>query len=180
MEKDIAYVMHGAEEIGKRVAELGKEITEDYKDKKPVVICILRGAVTFFSDLIRAMPIFMNVDFMAASSYGNSTVSSGELKIKKDLEESIEGRHVILVEDIIDSGLTIHRILGFLKERNPASIAVAALFNKERPREYELDIKYTGFSIEDQFVVGYGLDYAGDYRNLPYIGVLKREVYEGK
>ena len=180
MEKDIAKVLLSEETIQQRVRELGAQIAEDYRDKNPVMICILKGAVIFYTDLLRAMPIKCSMDFMAVSSYGKRTKSSGEVEIRKDLSHSIENRHVIVVEDIIDSGFTLSYLSRVLKARGALSLKIVTLLDKPSRRAPGITLKtdYHGFEVGDEFVVGYGLDYAETYRNLPYIGVLKPEIYE--
>lgn len=174
---DVDYVMLSAEEIEKRVKELAAQMDKLYEGRKPVVVCILKGSVLFFTDLIRNMKTSVELDFMSVSSYGSGTVSSGEVKIKKDLSCDIKGRDVLIVEDIIDSGNTLYNLKKLLITRQPASINLLALLDKPERREVPIEPDYTGFVIEDKFVIGYGLDYAEDYRNLPYIGVLKPCVY---
>jgi hypoxanthine phosphoribosyltransferase len=177
MNNDILEVLHDHETIQKRTREIASEIAADYEDKCPVVVCVLKGAAMFYTDLTRAMDIYMDLDFISASSYGNSTTSSGKVVIKHDLSISIEGRHVILVEDVVDSGLTLFELTKLLEQRKPASIKCATLCNKNARRTVEFKADYIGFEIDDKFLVGMGLDYAGKYRNLPYIGVLKPSVY---
>jgi hypoxanthine phosphoribosyltransferase len=160
-----------------RIRELGREISLEYRDKEPLLVGILTGAFVFMADLLRALSISCQVDFMATQSYGSSTESSGIVRILKDLNESIEGRHVLVVDDIIDTGLTMDYLLETLKARYPASLRVCALLDKRPRRRREVPIDFCGFQIPDKFVIGYGLDYAGRYRNLPYIGVLKPELY---
>ena len=147
---------------------------------RPVVVCILKGSVMFFADLIREMKTPMQIDFMAVSSYGKGSISSGKLQVKKDLTVNIGGKDVLIVEDIIDSGNTLYELKKMLNTRSPASVNIVTLLDKPERREVPMEPEYKGFVIEDEFVVGYGLDYAEDYRNLPYIGVLKRSVYEEK
>ena len=178
MKNEIERVLLSEEQIKARVKELAAEIDEEYKGKRPLMVAILKGSVMFFADLLREMKIEVVLDFMAISSYGNGSKSSGEVKMIKDLDGQIEGKDVIIVEDIIDSGYTMRYLKHLLEARRPASIKLCALLDKPSRRETEVVIDYKGFEIEDEFVVGYGLDYAGLYRNLPYIGILKREVYE--
>ena len=180
MEKDIAQVLLSEEQLSKRIREMGAQISEDYRDKNPTMVCILKGAVMFYTDLLRAMPIPMTMDFMAVSSYGKSTKSSGEVEIRKDLSSSIEGKHVIIVEDIVDSGFTLTYLTKMLHSRGAASIKLCTLLDKPSRRAPGITLKadYSGFEVGNEFVVGYGLDYAEKYRNLPYIGILKPEVYE--
>ena len=181
MEKDIDRVLLSEEQLKKRVAELGAQLSEDYRDKNPTMVCILKGAIMFYTDLVRSMPIPLAMDFMAVSSYGNKTKSSGEVEIRKDLSTSIENKHVIIVEDIVDSGFTLSYLTRMLASRGAASIKLATLLDKPSRRAPGITLKsdYSGFEVGDEFVVGYGLDYAEYYRNLPYIGVLKPEVYQG-
>ncbi|MGI6575775.1 MAG: hypoxanthine phosphoribosyltransferase [bacterium] len=177
MEKDIEVILIGQEELQQRVQELAQQISRDYSGKEPHVICVLKGAVFFVADLTRSLSVPVSLDFMAVSSYGSSTETSGIVRILKDLEESIEGRDILIVEDIIDSGLTLHYMWKNLLARNPASIQICTLLDKPSRRRVDVPVKYCGFSIPDKFVVGYGLDYGERYRNLPYIGVLKEECY---
>ena len=177
MQADIDHWLIGRDELEKRVAELGARITEDYRGKDVLMVGILKGAGVFFSDLIRHVDIPVAIDFMAISSYGSATKSSGVVRILKDLDNAISGRHVIIVEDIVDTGKT----LAFLKEtllaRGAASLKICTLLDKPDRRQVEIEADYFGFVIPNEFVVGYGLDYAEKYRNLPDIGVLKPEVY---
>lgn len=180
MENDIARVLLSEEQIQTRVQELGRQLAWDYRGKNPAMVCILKGAIMFYTDLLRAMPIQLSMDFMAVSSYGKRTKSSGEVEIRKDLSTSIENRHVVIVEDIIDSGFTLTYLTRMLAARGAASIKICTLLDKPSRRAPGITLKtdYSGFEIGDEFVVGYGLDYAEAYRNLPYIGVLKSSVYE--
>ncbi len=180
MDKDIAKVLLSEEQIQNRVREMGAQIARDYEGKNPAMVCILKGAVMFYTDLLRAIPIKLTMDFMAVSSYGKRTKSSGEVEIRKDLSTSIENRHVIIVEDIIDSGFTLTYLTRMLAARGASSIAIATLLDKPSRRAPGITLKsdYYGFEVGNEFVVGYGLDYAETYRNLPYIGVLKPEIYE--
>ena len=177
LENDIDYVLLSETQIRSRVQELGMQLTKDYKDKNPLMVCVLKGAVNFYSDLCRNIADYMEMDFMAISSYGNEMKQSGIVRINKDLDKSITGRHVIIVEDIMDSGLTLNYMTSVLKTRDPASLKIVCLLDKPERRECAITPDYVGFVIPNEFVVGYGLDYAGTYRNLPYIGVLKPEVY---
>ena len=180
MDKDIARVLLTEEQLQTRVQELGRQIAWDYRGKNPAMVCILKGAIMFYTDLLRAIPIQLSMDFMAVSSYGKRTKSSGEVEIRKDLSTSIENRHVIIVEDISDSGFTLTSLTRMLSARGAASIKLCTLLDKPSRRAPGITLKsdYAGFEIGDDFVVGYGLDYDEAYRNLPYIGVLKPEVYE--
>ncbi len=164
-----------AEEIDAKLAVLGKQITEDYQGKDLLLVGVLRGAFMVMADLARHIELTVEFDFMAVSSYGASTQTSGVVRILKDLDEEIEGRHVLIVEDIIDSGLTLNYLIKSLKVRNPASLEIAAMLLKEGIQRVPIDVKYVGFPIGPEFVVGYGLDYAGKYRNLPYVGVMGQE-----
>jgi len=177
MEADIKEVLISENELQAKIKELGETLSRDYQDKSPLMVCVLKGAVLFMSDLIREMKIPVQMDFMAVSSYGASTESSGVVRIIKDLDTTIEGRDIIIVEDIIDSGLTLSYLIDLLNRRNINSIKIITLLDKPHRRTVNLKPDYCGFTIPDEFVVGYGLDYAEKYRNLPYIGVLKPEVY---
>jgi len=177
LQNDIQEVLYSQEMIQQKVQELGAAISRDYEGRNPLVICVLKGAFIFMADLSKNITIPIELDFMAVSSYGNSTRSSGEVKIVKDLDSSVEGRDVIIVEDIIDSGLTLSYLIDVLERRNALSVNVVALFDKPGRRTVDLNADYTGFTIPDAFVVGYGLDYAEKYRNLPFVGVLKPEIY---
>ena len=179
MKNDISRILLTEQQLQNRVKELGEEIAHDYADKDPTMVCILKGAVVFYTDLLRNMPIPLAMDFMAVSSYGNKAKSSGEVEIRKDLSTSIEGKHVVIVEDIVDSGFTLSYIKRMLASRGAKSIALTTLLDKPARRAPGITLKsdYSGFVIGDEFVVGYGLDYAEKYRNLPYIGILKPEIY---
>ena len=177
MHKDLARVLLTQEEIHERVAELGAQITRDYAGEEVVLIGILKGAVVFFADLVRTIKLPVRMDFMAVSSYGNRTKSSGEVEIRKDLSRPIDGRHVIIVEDIVDSGFTLSYLMRVLSSRGAASVRIATLLDKPARRRVELDVDYSCFVIPDAFVVGYGLDYDEKYRNLPDIGVLHPRIY---
>lgn len=177
---DIAEILFTEDEIARRVNEIGAEITRDYAeaaDEGIVLISVLRGAAIFMADLARRIDLPVEMDYMAVSSYGNGAKSSGVVRILKDLTSEIEGRHVLVAEDILDSGLTLKYLLKNLASRHPASIEVATLLRKKTLAQAKIDCKYIGFECPDQFIVGYGLDYAERYRNLPYIGVLKPEIY---
>jgi hypoxanthine phosphoribosyltransferase len=160
------------QELQARVEELAAAVTADYEDKRPILVCVLKGAVFFLADLARRLPFELELEFMAVSSYGNSTDSSGVVRILKDLDTDIEGRHILIVEDIIDSGLTLQYLSNNLNSRNPAGLEIVTLLSKPSRRSAELVCRYTGFEIPNEFVVGYGLDFAEKYRNLPYIGVI--------
>jgi len=178
LDKHIARILIDPEAIQQRIAELGQQISQDYKGKELVVVCILKGAFLFTSDLCRNISLPQKLEFMAVSSYGHSTRSSGIVKIEKDLSESIEDKHVLIVEDIIDSGLTMSYLMKILGDRKPASIKICVLCNKPSNLQQCVHIDYCGFKLEDEFVVGYGLDFKGYLRNLPYIGVVKPEYAE--
>lgn len=178
MQNDIQEVLYDAQQIGAKVKELGETLSGDFSGRNPLVICVLKGAFIFMADLVKEIKVPLEIDFMAVSSYGQSTKSSGVVKIIKDLDASVEGRDVLIVEDIIDSGLTLSYLIDVLERRNAKSVTVVTLFDKPARRTVELEADYKGFTLPDEFVVGYGLDYAEKYRNLPYIGILKPEVYE--
>ena len=180
MEKheNVEYVMLSEEQIVTRTKELAVQLDKLYEGRKPVVICVLKGSVLFFSELIRNMKTNLTIDFMSVSSYGSGTTSSGELKVKQDLSTDFKDRDVLIVEDIVDSGNTLYHLKKMLNQRSPASVNIVTLLDKPARREVPMEPEYTGFVIEDEFVIGYGLDYDEEYRNLPYIGVLKRSVYE--
>ena len=176
--QDVEYVMLTEKQIAKKVKAMAKQLDKLYAGRKPVVVCILKGSTIFFADLIRHMKTPLTVDFMSVSSYGNGSKSTGEITIKKDLSTDIKDRDVLIVEDIIDSGNTLYNLKKLLNGRNPASVNIVTLLDKPDRREAPMQPEYTCFVIEDEFVVGYGLDYAEEYRNLPYVGVLKRSIYE--
>lgn len=180
MEKDIKEILVDEEKIKSVVKKLGEEITEYYAGKELMVVCILKGAVIFFSDLVREIKIPLNIDFMAVSSYGKMTESSGAVQILKDLETSIEGKHLLIVEDIVDTGLTLKYLIGILKARGAASIKTCTFLDKPSRRKVDVQIDFSGLEIPDAFVVGYGLDFAENYRHLPYVAVLKPQIYEEK
>lgn len=175
---DIASIVYDESQIKAIVQDMGAQITRDYADKNPLVICILKGAIVAMADLMRAISIPMSCDFMAISSYGNDVKTSGTPRIIKDLNESVEGKHVIIVEDLLDSGTTLKYVTELLESRNPASIAIAAFLVKDVPdRACSVTPQYVGAHAPNEFLVGYGFDYAERYRNLPYVGVLKPSVY---
>ncbi|KMO85877.1 hypoxanthine phosphoribosyltransferase [Megasphaera cerevisiae DSM 20462] len=178
MHKDLKEVLLTEEQIRGRVCELGKAITKDYAGKTILMCCILKGAVTFYADLARTIRGPVLFDFMSCSSYGASSTSSGQVHIRKDLDNDVRNKDVLIVEDIIDTGVTLSMLLPLLKERGARSVKLATLLSKPARRQVEVPVDYNGFEIPDAFVVGYGLDYAGQYRNLPYIGVLREDVYE--
>ena len=175
--ENVDRVLFTGDQIAAKVNELGKVIQEDYASRRPLLIGVLIGCFPFLADLVRAISLDLEVDFMSVSSYGKGTQSSGAVKILKDLDQDIENRHVILVEDIIDSGLTATYLLNNLRNRRPASVEICALLDKKEARTKEVFLKYTGFECPNEFVVGYGLDYKGLYRNLPFICLLKNEIY---
>lgn len=177
MHPDIQEVLFTKTQIEDRVAELGKMLSYDYQDLNPLCICILKGAIVFTADLIRQMDLPLQLDVIAVSSYGDSSTSSGVVRILKDLETPVENRHVLVIEDIIDTGLTLNYLTDLLRRRDPASLKVVSFLDKPSRRKVEIEADYCGFSIPDHFVVGYGFDCAQKYRNLPYIGVLKKTVY---
>lgn len=178
MDSILKEILVSEDDINKRVVELGEMITKDYIDKDLVVIGILKGAVIFMSELVKNIKLPITMDFMAVSSYGKSTVSTGEVRIIKDLDFSVEGKELLVVEDIIDTGLTLSYLIDNLKKRGANSVKVCTLLDKPDRRTVGVEVDYLGFEIPDEFVVGYGLDYAERYRNLPYVGALKEEVYK--
>ncbi len=177
MDDDIERILFTEEDLQRRVSEMGAQITHDFQGEKPLVISVLRGAAIFMADLVREIELPVEMDYMAISSYGNGAKSSGVVRILKDLTSSVEGRHVIIAEDILDSGLTLKYLIKNLSSRKPESITVATLLRKKTLQQAKIDCRYVGFECPDEFIVGYGLDYAEQYRNLPYIGVLKPEIY---
>ena len=174
---DVEEVLLSPDALQARVAELGRQLSADYAGRDPVLVSVLKGSIVFLADLIRGMEIPLSLDLMEVSSYGAGTETSGQVRILKDLSRSIEGREVIVVEDIIDTGLTLNYLLRYLGERNPATLRVCCLLDKPARRLAEIEIDYRGFTIPDRFVIGYGLDYDERYRNLPYVGVLRPSVY---
>ena len=176
MDKDVEYVLISEEELHEKVAEVGKKITEDFAGKEPVFICVLKGCFIFMADLMREVDINCSVDFMSVSSY-QGTNSTGAVKINKDLNADIRGKDVIIVEDILDSGVTLNYLKQYLQMREPASISIVTLMDKPSRRKAPVYADYSCFEVPDAFVVGYGLDYDEKYRNIPYIGVLKKEIY---
>lgn len=174
---DIQEVLFSEDQLATRIRELGEEVSRDYAGQSVLLVAVLRGAVLFIADLSRQIAVPVEIDFMAVSSYGSSTKSSGVVRILKDLDEQIEGRHVLVVEDILDTGLTLKYLLKNLASRKPASLEVITLLSKEGKQRVPISCKYVGFACPDEFVVGYGLDYSERYRNLPYIGVLKPAAY---
>lgn len=178
MDKDVKEVLIDEETLQNRIRELGQKISKDYAGKNLMLICVLKGAVLFMADLAQNIDVPLEMDFMAVSSYGNSTESSGVVRIIKDLDASIENKDLLIVEDIVDSGLTLSYLIDLLKGKGVKSLKICSLLEKPARRIAKIDIDYIGFQVPDEFVVGYGLDYAEKYRNLPYIGVLKEEVYQ--
>jgi hypoxanthine phosphoribosyltransferase len=174
---DVQEVLLTEDQIQARVAELGTQLNADYASLEPVLISVLKGSIVFLADLVRSMELPLSIDIMEVSSYGAATETSGQVRILKDLSNPIEGRHVIVVEDIIDTGLTLNYLLRYLREKGPASLRICCLLDKPARRLTEIPIDYVGFTIPDRFVVGYGLDYGERYRNLPYVGVLRPSVY---
>lgn len=175
--KDIKHVLIPKAELDARIAEIGRQITRDYEGKHLVLIGILKGAMPFLCDLMRQIDLPLTLDTMCVSSYGNSTVSSGSVKISKDLDRDIHGKDVIVVEDIIDTGITMSALVPLLKQRGASSVELAICLDKKERREREVAVKYVGFTVPDEFIVGYGCDYAEKYRNLPEVCTLKSEVY---
>jgi hypoxanthine phosphoribosyltransferase len=177
MMEDIEKVLFTPEQIAEKVSAMGEQISADYEGKEILMVGILKGASVFMMDLVRSIRLPVAFDFMIVSSYGAGTDSSGQVKIKKDMDIDIRGRHVIVCEDIIDSGITMNRLMAILRDRQPASLALCSLLSKPSRRVAEIKIDYCGWEVPDEFIVGYGLDYAERYRNIPVIGVLKRSVY---
>ena len=176
--EDVAKILIDEQRLQSRVAHLGHEISRSYADgDRPLLVCVLKGAFMFLADLMRHLTVRHEVDFMVVSSYGAATVSSGVVRILLDLEQNIAGRHVLIVEDIIDSGRTLEYVTRNLRTRDPASLRICTLLSKPSRRTIDVSLDYVGFEIPDEFVIGYGLDYAEEYRNLPFIGVLKEEIY---
>lgn len=178
MTDDIQEVLLSERQIQEKISELGAKISADYRDKSLLMVSILKGSIVFMADLMRKITIPARIDFMSVSSYGSGTHSTGVVKITKDLDIPLEGYDLLIVEDILDSGLTLHYLINILRSRRPRSVGICTLLDKPERRKVEVKTDYYGFHIPDRFVVGYGLDYAEKYRNLPYIGVLKPEVYE--
>lgn len=178
MNKDVESILLSEQQIADKVKQLGAQISKDYEGKDPIIISVLKGSFIFMADLVRAIDVPCTVDFMSVSSYGAGTTSSGEVKIVKDFDQSIEGRHIIIVEDILDSGRTLSYLIQTLKARGAASIALCTFLDKPERRVIPVEVDYRGFQIPDAYIVGYGLDYDQRYRNLPYVGVLKPSVYE--
>lgn len=178
MREDIKEILYDENELRKKIKEMGKIISNDYRGKELLLIGVLKGSVVFMADLIKEIDIPCSIDFMAVSSYGNSTTTSGVVRILKDLDNEIEGKDILIVEDIIDSGVTLKYLIKYLNGRKPNSIEIACLLNKPERRKVEMDVKYLGYNVPDYFLVGYGLDFAEKYRNLPFIGILKEEIYK--
>lgn len=178
MHNDIAEILITEKELQSRIAELGKEVAKDYEGKTPIFVGVLKGAIMFFADMVRATPIPCEYDFMAVSSYGAGTISSGKINLIKDLSADIKGRHVVILEDILDTGNTLRFVVDHLMEKEPASLKICTLLDKPSRRTAPIEADYVGFTIPNQFVVGYGLDYDEIYRNIPYVGILKPEVYK--
>jgi hypoxanthine phosphoribosyltransferase len=176
---DVEEILLDSETVANRVAELAAQLSADYAGRDPVLVSVLKGSIIFLADLMRAMELPTSIDLMEVSSYGAGTESSGQVRIIKDLSNPIQGRHVIVVEDIIDTGLTLNYLLHYLADKRPASISIVCLLDKPARRLAEIPIDYVGFTIPDRFVIGYGLDFDERYRNLPYVGVLKPSVYGG-
>lgn len=177
MINDIDYVLISEQQIKEKIAEMGAQISKDYAGKKLLLVSVLKGAAVFMADIMRAVTIPCQIDFMAASSYGSGTTSSGSLKINMDLDIDVSGFDILIVEDILDSGVTLSKLIELLKSRNAKSVKVCSLLTKPARRKVEVPLEYLGFEVPDEFVVGFGLDYDEKYRNLPYVGVLKREIY---
>lgn len=175
---DILKVLLSEEELKAKCAEMGARITKDYEGKNLVLVTVLKGAVVYMADLMRNIDLPCTIDFMVVSSYGSGTKTSGVVKIVKDLDQDLSGKDILIVEDILDSGMTLSYLKGLLESRNPASIRIATLLDKPSRRMVDLKADYIGYEVPDEFVVGYGLDYDEKYRNLPYVGILKPEVYE--
>lgn len=178
MHNDIEKVLYSEEMISEKVKEIAADITKDYKGRDLMIVIILKGSVIFGSDLVKNIDIHCNIDFMAVSSYGSGTETSGSVTIKKDIDYDIEGKNILIIEDIVDSGLTLKFLVDYFKERKVNTVEIATLLNKPSRRAVDVPVKYSGFEVPNEFLVGYGLDYDERYRNLPYIGVLKPEVYE--
>lgn len=178
LKNDIEKVLFTEVEIKEKIREIGAQVSIDYEDKEIILVGVLKGSVPFMADLLREITIPCSMDFMAVSSYGNSTKTSGVVRILKDLDSHIENKNILIVEDIIDTGITLSYLVDYLKVRKPASIKIACLLDKPDRRKADIKIDYFAFKVPDFFLVGYGLDYAQLYRNLPYVGILKKEIYE--
>ena len=180
MHKDLERILVSKQELEKRIAELARDINNDYRGKEPIFLGVLKGSVIFLSDLVRSVDLDCTMDFIGLSSYGNASATSGSVRITKDIEKDVEQRDIIIVEDILDSGYTMSYLVDYLKSKAPSSIRICVLLDKPARRKTEVHSDYFGFEVPDDFVVGYGLDYAERYKNLPYIGVLKPEIYNDK
>ena len=178
MNNDIKEVLYSEDELRGRVRQMGETISNDYSGKELILIGVLKGSVIFMADLLKEINIPCKMDFMAVSSYGNSTETSGVVRILKDLDFEIQGKDILIVEDIIDSGVTLKYLMKYLSGRKPNSLEIVCLLNKPDRRKVDIDVKYLGYDVPDHFLVGYGLDYAEKYRNLPYVGILKEEIYK--
>lgn len=178
MHNDVKKILISSEEIQEKVKELGKIITKDYEGKELLLLCILKGSIVFMGDLMKNIDTYLAIEFMSVSSYGNSTTSTGNVRILKDLDMPVNGKDILIVEDIIETGLTLDYICNYLKGKGANSVEIVTLLNKPSGRKIEISPKYTGFKVGDEFVVGYGLDFKEEYRNLPYIGVLKESMYK--
>ena len=177
MDKDIQSILFTEKELSQKTAELAQMVNEEYKDKDFIMVTVLKGGFMFAADLMRKMNIHVNINFIAVSSYGASAKSSGAVKIIKDLDSDVNGKHVLIVEDIVDTGLTLSYLKQLILSRGAKSVKICTIMNKPARRKVDIDIEYVGFEVPDEFVVGYGLDYCEKYRNLPYVGILKKEVY---
>ena len=178
MNNDIKEVLYSEDELGDKIRQMGAKISKDYSGKELILIGVLKGSVIFMSDLLKQITIPCKMDFMAVSSYGNSTETSGVVRILKDLDFEIQGKDVLIVEDIIDSGVTLKYLMKYLSARKPSSLEVICLLNKPDRRKVDIDVKYLGYDVPDHFLVGYGLDFVEKYRNLPFVGILKEEIYK--
>ncbi|MGK0467297.1 hypoxanthine phosphoribosyltransferase [Clostridium sp.] len=178
MNNDIKEVLYNEEQLNDKIRQMGAKISNDYAGKELILIGVLKGSVVFMSDLIKQITIPCKMDFMAVSSYGSSTETSGVVKILKDLDFDIQGKDVLIVEDIIDSGVTLKYLMKYLSARKPSSLEIICLLNKPSRRTVDMDVKYLGYNVPDHFLVGFGLDFAEKYRNLPYVGILKEEIYK--
>lgn len=177
LNNDILKVLYSEEQLKAKCAEMGAQITKDYQGKNLLLVTVLKGAVVYLTDLMRNIDLPCTIDFMVVSSYGSGTKTSGVVKIVKDLDQDLSGKDILIVEDILDSGMTLSYLTKLLEDRNPSSVRIAALMDKPSRRQVELKADYIGFEVPDEFVVGYGLDYDEKYRNLPYVGILKPEIY---
>jgi len=175
MRESIQQHLFSQQDLAKRIEQLGAQLAADYADLDPLAVVVLKGSAIFASDLLRQLPIVLQVDYIGTSSYGDDTQSSGQVRIVKDIEADLKDRHVLIIEDIVDTGLTLHYLLQTLRLRQPASLKICALLDKPSRRRVDVPVDYVGFTIDDHFVIGYGLDYASRYRNLPYVGVLQLE-----